>query len=111
MELLEMTDPLIKKFQNEALLKLIEEFQPEKIIFFGSRVKGTANKNSDIDIIVISPYFKNIPFLKRMPLILRKVPFSKHVDYICYTKDEYDRIKTESSVIMDALENSMEYSI
>jgi len=106
-----MIDPLIRKFQKEALPNLIEEFKPEKIIFFGSRVKGDAKSDSDIDIIIISPYFKDIPFLKRMPLVLKKIPFPRHVDYICYTKEEYDKIKNESSIIIDALENSLEYSI
>ncbi|MEK7398358.1 MAG: nucleotidyltransferase domain-containing protein [Candidatus Poribacteria bacterium] len=106
-----MTDPLIKKFQKEALSNLVKEFKPEKVIFFGSRVKGNAKSNSDIDIIIISSYFKDVPFLKRMPLVLKKVSFPKHVDYMCYTREEYDRIKNESSIIMDALENSLEYSI
>lgn len=103
-----MADKWIKKFRGEALPKLMEEFSPERVIFFGSRAQGNAKRDSDIDIIIISPHFEDIPFLKRMPLVLRKVPFPKHVDYICYTKEEYDRIKNESSVIMDALENSLE---
>jgi len=30
------------------------------------------------------------------------------VDYLCYTSSEYEKIKTESSIIMDALENAVE---
>lgn len=103
-----MVDHWIEKFRKEALPKLVEEFKPEKVILFGSMVRGTANKNSDIDIIVISSYFASIPFLKRMPIVLKRVPFPKHVDYICYTHSEYERIKHESSIIMEAVENSME---
>ena len=43
-----------------------------------------------------------------MPYVLRKVPFVKHVDYLCYSPDEYERIKDESAIIMDALEDSVE---
>lgn len=46
-----------------------------------------------------------------MPLVLRRVPFPKHVDYICYTLIEYEKIKNESSVIMNALDNSMEIPV
>ena len=106
-----MIDRWVKKFQKEALPKLIKEFKPERVIIFGSRVRGTANKESDIDIIVISSYFANSPFLGRMPLVLRKVPFPKHVDYICYTPEEYDRIKNESSLIIDAQEDSIEIAL
>lgn len=106
-----MADRWIEEFRKKALPKLAEEFKPEKVIIFGSRVRGTANKDSDIDVIVISSYFADIPFLKRMPLVLKKVPFLKHVDYLCYTRREYEKIKNESSIIMDAMENSLEIAL
>ena len=104
-------DRLIEQFRRDALPTLIEEFKPDEVILFGSRVKGTAQQESDIDLIVISPLFKDIPFIKRMPLVLKKVPFSKHVDYICYTREEYENIKDESSLIMDARETSMKLTL
>ncbi len=105
-----MGDYWIEKFRREALPKLIEEFKPEKVIIFGSRVRDSAKKESDIDIIVISTYFENIHFLKRMPLLIKKIPFPKHVDYLCYTPTEYEKIKNESSVIIEALENSIVFT-
>jgi predicted nucleotidyltransferase len=104
-------DRLIEKFRREALPKLMKEFKPEKVLLFGSRVKGDARQESDIDLIVISPSFKNIPFIRRMPLVLKKVTFPNHVDYICYTREEYENIKDASSVIMDAREQSVELTI
>ena len=104
-------DRLIEKFRREALPKLVEEFKPDKVILFGSRAKGNAQQGSDIDLIVISPFFEDIPFLKRMPLVLKKVPFPSHVDYICYTREEYENIKDASSVIMDAQETSVELTV
>lgn len=103
-----MSDIWIEKFRKEAVPRIVKEFNPEKIIFFGSRVKGTAKEGSDIDVLLISSSFKNLPFLRRMPLVLKKVSFPKHVDYICYTPQEYKKMKTESVIIKDALENSME---
>ena len=103
-----MADHWIEKFREEALPKLIEEFEPESVIVFGSRIRGTAKDDSDIDVIVVSPYFADIPFLKRMLGVLKRVPFPKHVDYLCYTRTEYERIKEESSIIADALENSID---
>jgi len=43
-----------------------------------------------------------------MPLVLKKVRFPKHVDYLCYTKEEYEKIKDESAIIKDALKHSIE---
>jgi len=104
-------DRLIEKFRREALPKLMEEFKPDKVILFGSRVKGNAQQGSDIDLIVISPLFKGVPFVRRMSAVLKKVPFSNHVDYICYTREEYENIKDASSVIMDSREASVELTV
>jgi predicted nucleotidyltransferase len=35
--------------------RLVESFDPEKIILFGSVARGTADEHSDVDILVICP--------------------------------------------------------
>jgi predicted nucleotidyltransferase len=97
-------DTWLERFKREALPKLIAELKPEKILLFGSRIKGTADESSDIDVIVVSNAFANIPFIERMPLILKMIRFPKHIDFICYSSEEFERIKNKSSVLMDALE-------
>lgn len=97
-------DKWVKKFISEALPKLKIEFNPQQLLFFGSRIKGSPRKDSDLDIIILSDSFKNVPFVNRRGLVLKKVKFPKHVDYFCYTTDEFQKIKNQSSVIMDALE-------
>ncbi|MCK4761822.1 MAG: nucleotidyltransferase domain-containing protein [Candidatus Aminicenantes bacterium] len=98
-------DSWVKRFKKEILPHLISDFEPERVIVFGSRITGQAREESDIDIVIISDFFENIPFLKRMPLVLRKRRFTKHVDYICYTPAEFQRLKTRSTLLMEALEN------
>jgi len=36
--------------------KIAERFQPEKIILFGSQARGSSNRNSDVDILVLMKY-------------------------------------------------------
>jgi predicted nucleotidyltransferase len=100
-----MKDFWLQGFERNVLPILVSEFKPETVIIFGSRVTGTAHKDSDIDVLIISSFFKDIPFIKRMPMVLKRARFEKHVDYICYTPTEFENIKDKSSVIMDALEN------
>lgn len=38
---------------------------PSKIILFGSQAKGKANKESDIDVVIISEDFRNKDILER----------------------------------------------
>jgi predicted nucleotidyltransferase len=41
----------IREFSQEVARK----FRPEKIILFGSHARGTATKDSDVDLLVIMP--------------------------------------------------------
>lgn len=45
-----MNDFWVEKFINEAVPKIIQEFQPDQILLFGSRVNGTATEESDCDL-------------------------------------------------------------
>lgn len=100
-----MNDIWLQRFEKEVLPVLEFEFKPETVIIFGSRITGKAYEGSDIDVLIISDFFKDITFIKRMPMVLKTARFEKHVDYICYTPTEFENIKDKSSVIMDALEN------
>ena len=97
-------DKLIQKFKQTLLPQIIKEYNPQTIIIFGSRIKGISTLSSDLDIIIISNLFQEIPFIERMPTLLKKFDFSRHIDYICYTPEEFEKIKETSSLIMDALE-------
>jgi predicted nucleotidyltransferase len=101
------SDTWLQRFKKEVVPLLVREFQPEDVIVFGSQVTGNAHKDSDIDVVIIAESFKDIPFIRRMPAVLRKARFPKHVDYICYTPKEFDNIKDKSSIIMDALETGL----
>lgn len=47
-----------KKVINEAVRRLAERFNPERIILFGSYARGTADDKSDIDLLVVCPLRK-----------------------------------------------------
>ena len=37
---------------NTYVKKLAEEFKPERVVLFGSYARGTANEDSDVDLLV-----------------------------------------------------------
>ncbi len=94
----------IEKFKQQILPQIVKEYRPKRILLFGSRIKRTSTMNSDLDVLIISDLFYNIPFISRMSHILKKFKFTKHIDYLCYTPEEFDRIKDKSSILIDALE-------
>lgn len=99
-----------KKIDPKKIIrKYIKNF-PKKIIvkgvlLFGSYATGKFNQYSDLDIVVISPYFKKMNFIKRMELLsyLRSgaaedVP----MDIIGYTPEEFKNIEDESIIMRRA---------
>lgn len=102
-----MIDEWLEKFNNEAVPLIVREYNPARIIFFGSRVSGKAAEDSDIDVIIISETFRNIPFVNRMGELLNLIWFPKHVDFLCYTHEEFERVKISSSVVRDALKTGV----
>jgi predicted nucleotidyltransferase len=99
-------DKWIERFKQEILPGITKEYKVKRILLFGSRIKGTQTTNSDIDVIIISDSFRDIPFISRMSHVLKRFRFTKHVDYLCYTPEEFERIKEKSSLLIDALEHA-----
>ena len=44
------------ELKNKISKRLVDAFAPEKIILFGSQARGTADKRSDVDILVICSF-------------------------------------------------------
>jgi hypothetical protein len=104
-------DPWVEKFKVEALPAIIRQLRPERVLIFGSRARGTASEESDLDVIIIAREFGDVPFLRRMPMLMKMIPFPKHIDYLCYTPEEFNRIKNASSILTDALNAPIELAV
>jgi predicted nucleotidyltransferase len=98
-----ISDPVLKTFIETVVPVIKEKMAPSKIVIFGSRVRGEATEDSDIDVIIVSDVFKGIKFVKRMAMVLKIFRFTKHVDLICYTPDEFEKIQNGSVIIESAL--------
>jgi predicted nucleotidyltransferase len=55
-------DPQLRK-----LVSLLQAYEPERIILFGSHARGQADAHSDYDIIVIKRTERS--FLERLPVL------------------------------------------
>jgi predicted nucleotidyltransferase len=85
-----ITDTTIK----EIIGLIAEEYGPEKIILFGSYARGTADSDSDLDLLVISDKERHLPRRKRgLTLLYRLRKFHLAKDILIYTQDEVDRWK------------------
>ena len=78
---------------EEAVERLVREFQPEEIYLFGSHAWGTPTNDSDLDFFVIVAE-SDEPAVKRAQRahgVLSKLEASK--DVIVFTRAEVDRVK------------------
>jgi len=67
-----------------------------KAVLFGSRAKGTAKKESDIDVVIVSDAFKNKDIFERAEMIVKAEEktmkkFVAPMDVILMTVNEYNR--------------------
>ncbi len=65
----------------------LAEFNPEKIILFGSYAGDNWDEESDIDIIVV--YRTEKKFMDRLEELYMKWNLPKAVDILAYTPDEF----------------------
>jgi len=98
-----MTDTWVERYKTDVLPKLAGTLRPSRVILCGSRARGDARPDSDLDVIIVSETFAGMPFVRRMAYVLGLARFPKHVDYLCYTRDEFARIRETSSVVQSAL--------
>ena len=50
-----MTDREIQDILVEITRRITTRFDPERVILFGSLARGTANENSDADLLIVMP--------------------------------------------------------
>ncbi len=80
-----------REFQLSEELKryvdtIVAEYNPEKIILFGSFAVGRVGPNSDIDLMIVMDTDK--PFLDRTKEIIKLLKPKVGTDFLVYTPDE-----------------------
>ena len=66
---------------------------------FGSTASGRTYKWSDIDIMVISKRFRGKGNLNRSPKLYMKWKLNYPVDFLCYTPEEFNKLKKQVSIV------------
>ncbi len=85
-------DGIIRKMVDT----IVREADPDAVILFGSRARGDARLDSDVDLMIIehesfSPQRSRRQETARLYLALRKLPMPK--DLLLYSREEFERLK------------------
>ena len=99
---------IIKKLK-EFRKKLEKDFDISKIIFFGSRATAKKpDKDSDIDLIIVSKDFDGKKFRYRAIGFYNYWDLDLPVDFICYTPKEFDKLRKQITIVSQALKEGIE---
>ena len=88
-----MTGSTFQSYLQDIIKTIVEQYQPEKIILFGSAVDGNFRKDSDADLAIIKKTDKN--FYDRVGEVSDMVEHDIPLDIFVYTPEEFDRMKSD----------------
>lgn len=82
---------------QKIVQQLIQHYQPEKIILFGSAAFGKTSRWSDIDLVAIKKTNKR--FYERIGEVSALIPHSVPVDILVYTPEEFRQMTVDNYFI------------
>jgi uncharacterized protein len=102
-------DPVAAGFLRQVWGDIERYFAPQHVILFGSRATGRARPDSDIDLILVSPCFEDVRFIKRMGLVREQIDPSYRVsmDVLCYTPEEFEVMSTGIGMVAEAVKEGI----
>lgn len=86
------------KVINNIVAKIVD-YQPERVIVFGSSIRGKWQENSDIDLAIIKktsqPFYKRAAEVRK--LLRSKIP----LDVFVFTPEEYESAKKTNPLVSE----------
>ncbi|MBI4148517.1 nucleotidyltransferase domain-containing protein [Candidatus Woesearchaeota archaeon] len=93
---------------KEFKTRLSKDVSVEKIILFGSRARGKAKRESDVDLIVVSKNFKGKKSYERAVGFYRHWNLDYPVDFLCYTPEEFKKLSKMITIVRQAVREGVE---
>ena len=88
--------------------KLSNSIEIDKLIFFGSRARGRAHRDSDIDLIIVSKNFRKKKFSYRPIGFYNYWDLDYPVDFLCYTPEEFKKLSKQVTIVSEAIKTGIE---
>ena len=85
---------------NEIIRRIIEVAQPEKIILFGSAVRGEMGPNSDLDLLVIKADVAHRGRLTEA-IYMNLIGVGQAVDVIVVTPEDVERYRNIFGLVIE----------
>jgi hypothetical protein len=93
--------PAIERDIHELIRRLGARMRVDAVIVFGSRARGDALRESDVDIAVVAPDFAVMPPLKRLELLASEWPGTCGADIIGFTPEEFRSRRDQLTLVAE----------
>lgn len=93
------------------LVRIKEKFPKAKMLLFGSRARDDFRKDSDYDLLVVSPEFKPRRLVDRMVDIYQLQEEALNVEVICLTPKEFQERSKGPTMIAKIREQAVELEV
>ena len=92
------SDVLEDSTLDDIIRRVVEVAEPERVILFGSAVRGEVNRHSDVDLLVV----KDAPDLRRLTakVYRRLYGVGAAVDIVMVTPQDVERYKDSHALII-----------
>ncbi len=100
-------DPELRRFLDECLDGIRAGLQPQGFWLFGSRVSGSPDRWSDIDVLVVSERFRDMRVLDRMELFDQHARPHRHVDALCFTPEEFEFKAAQPTLVAEIVKHGL----
>jgi len=98
----------IEKKLKEFKKAVNKDFPIQRMYLFGSQAWGKPHPDSDIDLIIVSPKFRKLNFFQRGAKMYDTWNLRCPVDFICYTPEEFNKLRKQVSIVSLAIEKGKE---
>jgi predicted nucleotidyltransferase len=100
-------DRKVLKLVKRFVRRVSRDFKLETAIFFGSRARGDYFLDSDVDVLLVSKDFENIPFLDRIRKMYEYWDYNYPLEVFCYTPSEFEKKKKQICLVSQALKEGV----
>jgi predicted nucleotidyltransferase len=95
----------------EYLARTARRFHIQKAILFGSRAREDHLFESDVDLVLISPDFRDMPFRARLAAALEGWTADVDLEVLCYTPEEFERKRQDPGIVQQAAREGVDLAL
>jgi predicted nucleotidyltransferase len=94
----------LKEFRTE----LNKDTPISKMFLFGSRARGKPHRDSDVDLLIVSPKFRTEKRLERGMNFYKYWHLNYPVDFLCYTPEEFKKLSKQITLVQQVVKEGIE---